>query len=186
MSIAKRFIATFMLLVSMLSIVGFVQVSASEELSAPTVTLKTNKAGNPQVTWKAVSGADGYKVYRKYGNQTNYKLVKTTTKLKFSDTKIVKLLDGSDETVKYMVRAYVKDEKGKTVLGEKSSAKEWRAAATETTTGSSADSNSPTVYVSNSGKYHKKSNCSGMKNFFTMTLDEAKSAGYEACKKCYK
>lgn len=42
-----------------------------------------------------------------------------------------------------------------------------------------------TVYVSNSGKYHSKSNCSGMKNYTEMSLDEAIGAGHVACKKCW-
>lgn len=40
------------------------------------------------------------------------------------------------------------------------------------------------VYVSTTGKYHSKTNCSGMKNYTTMTYDEAIAYGYEACKKC--
>lgn len=42
-----------------------------------------------------------------------------------------------------------------------------------------------TVYVSNSGKYHSKSNCSGMKHYTEMSLDEAIDAGHVACKKCW-
>lgn len=42
-----------------------------------------------------------------------------------------------------------------------------------------------TVYVSNSGKYHSKSNCSGMKHYTEMSLDEAIGAGHVACKKCW-
>lgn len=42
-----------------------------------------------------------------------------------------------------------------------------------------------TVYVSNSGKYHSKSNCSGMKNYTEMSLDEAIDAGHVACKRCW-
>ncbi|MBQ0065172.1 MAG: DNA/RNA non-specific endonuclease [Firmicutes bacterium] len=41
-----------------------------------------------------------------------------------------------------------------------------------------------TVYVSVTGKYHSKSNCSGMKNYTTMSLTEAQSYGYSPCKKC--
>lgn len=40
------------------------------------------------------------------------------------------------------------------------------------------------VYVSSSGKYHTKSDCSGMKRSTEMSLDEAISFGYAACKKC--
>ncbi len=42
-----------------------------------------------------------------------------------------------------------------------------------------------TVYVSNSGKYHSKCDCSGMKNYTEMSLDEAIDAGHVACKKCW-
>lgn len=47
------------------------------------------------------------------------------------------------------------------------------------------DENAPMVYVSVTGKYHSKSNCSGMKTYSTMTYEEAKNYGYEPCKKCY-
>lgn len=40
------------------------------------------------------------------------------------------------------------------------------------------------VYVSSSGKYHKVSDCSGMKTYTEMTLSEAIDAGCSACKKC--
>lgn len=53
------------------------------------------------------------------------------------------------------------------------------------TTGSVASENSATVYVSNNGKIHTKSNCSGMKHYTTMTYDEAVALGYVKCKKCY-
>ena len=54
--------------------------------------------------------------------------------------------------------------------------------ATSTVTGST---NSETVYVSNSGKIHRRSNCSGMKHYTTMTYDQAIAQGYDKCKKCY-
>ena len=54
----------------------------------------------------------------------------------------------------------------------------------ETTVEATQKTNERTVYVSNKGKYHYKSNCSGMKNYTEMSLSEAKEHGYEACKKC--
>ena len=44
-----------------------------------------------------------------------------------------------------------------------------------------------TVYVSyRSGTIHRYSNCSGMKNYYTMTYGEAVSRGYhDLCKKCF-
>lgn len=41
------------------------------------------------------------------------------------------------------------------------------------------------VYVSSTGKYHKKCDCSGMKNYTEMTLQQAVEAGYTACKRCW-
>ena len=42
-----------------------------------------------------------------------------------------------------------------------------------------------TVYVSNAGKIHLKSDCSGMKTYTEMTLEEAYNAGYEKCERCW-
>lgn len=44
--------------------------------------------------------------------------------------------------------------------------------------------NERTVYVSNTGKYHFKPNCSRMKHYTEMSLSEAKEHGYNACSKC--
>ena len=43
-----------------------------------------------------------------------------------------------------------------------------------------------TVYVSSKGKIHKNSNCGGMKNYSTMTYDEAINKGYSKCGTCFK
>lgn len=41
-----------------------------------------------------------------------------------------------------------------------------------------------TVYVSSSGKYHRISDCSGMKSYTEMTLSEATDSGCTPCKRC--
>lgn len=41
------------------------------------------------------------------------------------------------------------------------------------------------VYVSNTGKYHRHSDCSGMTEYTEMTIEEAKAAGYDPCGRCY-
>lgn len=43
----------------------------------------------------------------------------------------------------------------------------------------------PIVYVSNTGKYHNKPDCSGMEEYTEMTKSEAKAAGHSACGRCY-
>lgn len=51
--------------------------------------------------------------------------------------------------------------------------------------GNSGYSSNTTVYVSRNGKIHLRSNCSGMKNYTTMTLGQADSRGYKRCDKCF-
>lgn len=186
MKVKGKIIASIVIFISAILLLGTAPAIAGEKLPAPSVTLKTNKSGNPQLTWKKISGATGYKVYRKYGDGEKFKLIKTTTKLKYSDSKIAGILEGTDDTAEYKVYAYTKNEKGKAVLGKASDVKEWTIAPAEPVKSIDKSKNSPTVYVSNSGKYHSKSNCSGMKYYTVMTLDEAIEAGYDACKKCYK
>lgn len=41
------------------------------------------------------------------------------------------------------------------------------------------------VYVSSTGKYHSKPDCSGMTQYTEMTKEEAINAGYVPCKRCY-
>lgn len=41
------------------------------------------------------------------------------------------------------------------------------------------------VYVSTTGKYHSKHDCSGMKTYTEMAYDDAVENGYVACKRCY-
>ena len=41
------------------------------------------------------------------------------------------------------------------------------------------------VYVSKTGKYHRNNDCSGMKYYTEMSLDEAIDAGHAACKRCW-
>lgn len=50
---------------------------------------------------------------------------------------------------------------------------------------SAVTADEPLVWIPKSGsKYHSKSTCSNMKGPSEVTLDVAKSLGYDACKKC--
>ena len=55
----------------------------------------------------------------------------------------------------------------------------------EMDTSCEADMYDVTVYVSSSGKYHSKPDCSGMKSFTEMQLSEALADGCVSCKRCY-
>ena len=55
----------------------------------------------------------------------------------------------------------------------------------ETAYDNNDDEYSAPVYVSRTGKIHKKSNCSGMKYYTVMDYDEAVNNGYDFCNNCY-
>ncbi len=64
-----------------------VKVKAQARPEAPTVSGSLNAKGKPVLTWKAVPGAAEYKVYRSTAKDGTYKLIKTTTALKFTNSK---------------------------------------------------------------------------------------------------
>ena len=53
------------------------------------------------------------------------------------------------------------------------------------TTAATTAADERVVFVSNTGKYHITSDCSGMTEYTEMTLAEAKAAGYEPCGRCW-
>ena len=55
--------------------------------ATPTVTGTLSSKGKPALSWKSVDGAAKYQVYRSTSKDGTYKLVKTTTSLKFTDSK---------------------------------------------------------------------------------------------------
>ncbi len=72
-------------------------------LAAPTLSSIKNNSSGVKLTWKKVSSADGYYVYRK-GNSGSWKRIATVKggkKLTYTDTGV-----NCSETYKYTVRAY--------------------------------------------------------------------------------
>ena len=55
------------------------------DLPRPTVTLKLNSSGAPYLSWKAVSGAKNYRIYRSETKDGEYTYLGSTTKLKYAD-----------------------------------------------------------------------------------------------------
>lgn len=66
-------------------------VPTLNRLSKPVVTI-SNLSGTPdmKVSWKKISGADKYEVWKKVGTNGTYKKVKTTTSISYRDTTTVK------------------------------------------------------------------------------------------------
>lgn len=93
-------------------------VRAVCKLIRPTVTLKNSGAtGQVVVSWKAVTGAVGYDIYRCRTEDGTYKKIGTTTSLKFSDD-----TGTVGATYYYRVRALAKDEDATSAMSKPASA----------------------------------------------------------------
>ena len=75
-------------------------VSKKAELDKPKVTLKAKSKSAIDLSWKKVSGATKYQIYRSTSAKGTYKRIATVSGLKFGDTKLAK-----NKTYFYKVRA---------------------------------------------------------------------------------
>ena len=79
-------------------------VKLTAKPAAPKLKAKLNAKGKPVLSWKAVTGAAKYQVYRSTSKNGKYKLIKTTTSLKYTNSKAA-----AGKTFYYKVRAVAKD-----------------------------------------------------------------------------
>lgn len=104
---------------------GYSKVKSAKCVPAkPTVTLNSSKAKQIKVSWKKVSGASGYEIYRATSKNGKYK--KVTTVKKGSTTSYTNKKLTSKKTYYYKVRAY-RTVKGKKVYSSYSSVVSQRA-----------------------------------------------------------
>ena len=114
----KKVLAMLLIAVLMLcSLNDYISVEAATKIKAPKgVTVKTAKKGYPVISWKKVTKASKYRVYRKTVSDSSWVKVATTSKLKAKDTK----WSAEEGTViQYVVKAYTK-KSGKTIWSKKS------------------------------------------------------------------
>ena len=79
-------------------------------------SISNKNRGKLTLSWKKVSEAKGYEIYRKIGKTGKYKKIKTITKnstVKYTNTKLKK-----GTAYYYRVRSYTIDANGKKVFGE--------------------------------------------------------------------
>lgn len=99
-----------------------VNVQAASKVGKAAISkITTLSTGNPKITWKEVSGATAYRVYRKTTSDTKYTKIATTSKLSYTDKKWT---GKAGEQISYKVRAYVKKD-GKKTYGSYSTVKKW-------------------------------------------------------------
>ena len=79
-------------------------VKRTADLKAPVVTAKNKSKKQVKLTWKKVSGAKKYTVYRATSKNSKYKAIKTTTKLSFTNKNLKK-----GKTYYYKVKAIAKN-----------------------------------------------------------------------------
>ena len=82
-----------------------VSVTYKQTLSAPTVTGGNDSQGRPTLTWKAVSGAAKYEVYRARSKDGDYIKYSTVTGTSYTNTSYIE----SGNTYYYKVRALKSD-----------------------------------------------------------------------------
>lgn len=106
-------ILSLLIAVTFMPQMGLVAYAAPVELGQVTgLTVSANGYSYATIGWDAVDGAKGYKVYRATSETGKFKLAKTTTALKFKDTK-----NNKPGLYKYYkVKAYMKSGK-KTYYG---------------------------------------------------------------------
>lgn len=75
--------------------------SAKTSVVAPKASISSTSKGTVKLSWKAVSGANGYEVYRATSKTGSYKKLTTISKTAYSNTKL-----SSKKTYYYKVRAY--------------------------------------------------------------------------------
>lgn len=82
-------------------------------LDKPSISVKSSKKGYATISWKEVSGADGYQVYygKKAGSKSATTRLTTTSKLSYSKSRL-----SSGKTYYFRVRAY-KKVNGKNIYG---------------------------------------------------------------------
>ncbi len=173
-------------------------------LARPTLTAKLNTKGKPVLSWTEADGAKSYTVYYAASKTGTFKSLKTVTGTSFTHSAAeagktyyykVTANSGAKPSASAVVSAY---SSVKSVTCKKAASTTTAAATalpTDDTSGSTSAGTAPTsvsydqnttVYVSTSGhKTHLRSNCSGMKNYFTTTLGEADAQGYVRCKVCF-
>lgn len=87
--------------------------SATCALARPTVEAKNNSTGKIVLTWDKQEGAASYKVYRATSKTGEFKLVKTTTSRKFTDTSV-----SAGKVYYYKVKALAEDSDANSAYSE--------------------------------------------------------------------
>ena len=84
---------------------SIVSVTYKQTLPAPTVTGGNDSQGRPTLTWKAVTGAAKYEVYRSYSENGTYTKYSTTTGTSYTNISYIE----NGNTYYYKVRALKSD-----------------------------------------------------------------------------
>ena len=86
-------------------------VVAETKISAPQISVSAKKSKQANITWKKVTGATGYDIYRSTKEKGGYKKIATTKKRSYIDKKLTR-----NKKYYYKVKAY-KTVKGKKIYG---------------------------------------------------------------------
>ena len=108
----KRTLAVALCLSVLMGLFAFVPaLAAAKQLATPQLPTLASKKSGMQIRWKAVSGAEMYRVYRKAPGETQWSRAGDTTELSLIDKKVE-----SGKAYSYTIRCVSKD--GKTNMSD--------------------------------------------------------------------
>lgn len=123
--VKKRFLFLMMCLVLVISALPVNSLQAARKVrpAVPALTVSTSETGQAKLSWKAVEGATGYRIYRKTDGETSHSKFRTTTKTTYTDVTREALKRGSK--VSYRIRSFYKDASGKKIWSSFSDPVTW-------------------------------------------------------------
>lgn len=152
-------------------------VSAVTKLNKPSLTAKSAGKTKVKLSWKKVSGASGYKIYKYNSKKKKYTVIKTVNKGGTKSWTNKKLKTG--KKVKYKIKAF-RNVDGKKVYSPFSKTRSATPKAKSKSSGSGG-----TVYITNTGsKFHRGSCRYLSRSKIPISRSKAISQGYDPCKIC--
>lgn len=171
----KKKLTSLFIVVTML-FSSFVPAFASDRLSRPVIDEIETGKNSIKIDWAQVKHADEYDIYRATSKNGTFRYIASADESWYRDYDIKK-----GTRYYYKVRALSYDDYNDSYLSN------WRSAKVKKAKAASASSYavSQTVYITNTGGKYHRSGCRYLHSSrIPISLDNAKSSGYDACSVC--
>ena len=145
---------------------------AATRLSRPVIADITNSNSSVTINWDEVKHADSYKIYKSTSKDSDFDLIGTTSKLRYSDKNVSK-------GVKYYYKVRAISDSN---TYENSRLSKWRSGYIP----GAKTTDSQTVYITKTGKKYHNYGCRSLrKSCISISKSNAQAQGYTACAICW-